>query len=128
MRNRAEQNRQMRERSGPEYEKAVTRSREASAVWNAEGRPAAISAALVPVKFTERDGQRYGVDYETRYYLRKSMRRETRDAQGCRRVQWSIPDQWVEATPEQITAWHAYTQNRPAFPRAPSQPATGQEC
>jgi len=96
MRNQLEQQKQMRDRSGPRHEKAVTRSRQGTAAWNAAGRPAGIKPVLVPVTFTERDGQRYGVEYETRYYLAKSMRHAGR---------FTNPDEWVEATPEQAETY-----------------------
>jgi len=111
--NQAEQQRQMRERAGPQYELATERARIATTEWNAKGRPAAVRSVLVPVTFTERDGQRYGVDYETRFYLARSMRRAGRP---------TSPDQWVEATPEQVEAWADWQRTRPTFTRPPAPP------
>lgn len=93
-----EQHRQMRARSGPQYKLSASRSRAASAAYRAAGSSPKVRAAMMPVTFTERDGQLYGLEYETRYYLARSMR-------GA---------DWIEATPEQVAAWVQQRSGSPA--------------
>ena len=105
MRRVHEQYRQMKERSGPQYELSASRSRVGTAAYRAAGSPPKVSSAMVPVTFIERDGQLYGDKYEIRYYLAKSMRRGAR------------PDEWIEATPEQVEAWAAWQRQKPTTSR-----------
>ncbi len=95
-----EQHRQMRERSGPQYELAAERSRTASAAYRTAGRPPKVIG--VTVGSLDADG---GWHREEHWYL------AARYKQGER----------VEATPEQVAAWDAW---RAARPRTAGSPAT----
>jgi hypothetical protein len=87
-----DQRRQMRERAGPEYDRAVTGSRAGTAAWRAAGSPAKVTLAHVGSR--DADGNYHS---EQRWYLAASLRR----------------GQLVEATPEQVAARHAWCASRP---------------
>lgn len=104
----------MQERSGPHYERSVTRGRAGSAAWNAAGRPRKVTAVSVPIRdadgslLADADGE---PQYETRWYVAASIRRK-----GDHRWKHGLytrPDEWVEATPEQVAAWKAWQASRP---------------
>jgi hypothetical protein len=59
---------------------------------------------MVPVTFTEVNRRLCGKEYETRWYLARSIR------QGGR---ITGPDEWIEATPEQIADWTAWQRSGP---------------
>ena len=87
-----DQHRQMSQRSGPEYVKAVTRGRAGSAAWRAAGSPARVT--LVNVGSRDTDGNHHG---EQKWFLAAALRR----------------GEHVEATPEQVDAWYAWRNSRP---------------
>jgi hypothetical protein len=104
----ADQQKQMRERRGPEYDKSVTRARAGAAAWNAAGRPAEVRCEWVPETFPAPlppDVKVEDVEFEKRWYLARSMRRAGR---------MTNPDEWIEATPEQIAAWGEWQKSRPS--------------
>ncbi len=98
----AEQQRQMREHSGPLYELAVERGKIASAAWQKAGRPRKVTSVWVPTRGTDgtvvRDSNGEPV-YEARWYLASTMRS-------------AVP---VEAKPEQVAAWQVYQESRASF-------------
>ncbi len=87
-----EQHRQMSERSGPEYDKAVSRGRSGTAAWRAAGSPAKVM--LVNEGRRDADGNRRS---EQKWYLAAPFKRGER----------------IEATAEQVDAWYAWRRTRP---------------
>jgi hypothetical protein len=81
-----EQRRQMRERSGPEYDKAVTRSKASHALWVEAGSPPRLSRGGIR---SSEDGT-----YRRAWVLSAPLRR----------------GEVIEATPEQIAASERYLQ------------------
>jgi hypothetical protein len=88
----ADEQRLMRERSGPLYELAVARSRAGSAAWRSAGSPAKVT--LVTVGNLDAEGKYHS---ELRWYLSAPLPR----------------GEFVEATPEQVAAWEAWRATRP---------------
>jgi hypothetical protein len=80
IRRQQDQQEQMRSRSGPEYDKSVTRAKIGTAAWNAAGRPRRPFQPLMPGR-------------ESRWYLCAPFKRHR---------------QLIEATPEQVAAYLAY--------------------
>jgi hypothetical protein len=87
-----EQHRQMSERSGPQYDLAVSRGRTGTAAWRAAGSPAKVS--LVHLGAIDADGNYHR---ETKWVFSASLKR----------------GEIIEATPEQVDAWYAWHNNRP---------------
>jgi hypothetical protein len=87
-----DQHRQMAERSGPEYDKAITRGRAGAAAWRAAGSPARVS--MVNASSRDADGNRH---WEIKYYLYAPLKR----------------GEFIEATQEQVEAWYAWRRSRP---------------
>lgn len=102
MLSQAEQQRQMREHSGPLYELAVERGKIASAAWQKPGRPRKVTRVWGPVHDADgvivRDASGDPV-YEARWYRASTLRSGNK----------------VAATPEQVAAWQAYQESRPSF-------------
>jgi hypothetical protein len=87
-----EQHRQMRQRSGTQYDQAVSRARTATAAWRAAGSPPRVT--LVTVGSLDADGNYRS---ERKWYLTGPFKRGER----------------IEATPEQVDAWYARRSGRP---------------
>lgn len=87
-----EQRRQMSERSGPQYDLAVSRGRAGAAAWRAAGSPAKVS--LAHIGSIDADGNHHS---EAKWLFSAALKR----------------GQIVEATPEQVDAWYAWRNSRP---------------
>lgn len=87
-----DQHRQMSQRCGPEYDKAVTRGRAGAAAWRAAGSPARVTLDIVGSH--DADGNHRA---EQKWFLAAALRR----------------GEHVEATPEQVDAWYAWRNGRP---------------